>query len=89
MNSTCVDCGVLLYIIPNFRASPVFFDSVSKSQLFHFYNLILGTKLQYAQWIPKKNKIAYVFENNIYVRDFALDEDTQVTNDGIIGKSNI
>ena len=46
--------------------------------------MILGTKLQYAQWIPKKNKIAYVFENNIYIRDLALNKDTQITYDGVI-----
>ena len=31
---------------------------------------------------PNGEKVAYVFENNIYIKDLASGEDTQVTNDG-------
>ena len=48
-------------------------------------NLPDGTKLQYAQWIPQTNKIAYVFENNIYIRDYDDNgEDVQITSDGVL-----
>ena len=41
-----------------------------------------GTKLQYAQWIPQTNKLAMVYNNNIYVLDVKTREEKQITFDG-------
>ena len=45
-----------------------------------------GTKLQYAQWVPSTNKIVYVHQNNIFIRDFDdLNKiDQQLTRDGVV-----
>ena len=45
-----------------------------------------GTKLQYAQWVPQTDKVVYVFDNNIYIRDILKGngEDEQITSDGVI-----
>lgn len=48
-------------------------------------NLPDGTKLQYAQWVPQTDKVAYVFGNDIYIRDILNGgEDVQITSDGVI-----
>ena len=43
---------------------------------------IAGTKLQHAQWIPNTNKLVYVYDNNIYIKDLemlGLSEDEKIS----------
>ena len=48
-------------------------------------NHLIGIALQYAQWIPNTNKIVYVYQNNIYIKDIddLSKSDEQITNDGV------
>ncbi|MCM4156661.1 S9 family peptidase [Gramella sp. AN32] len=41
-------------------------------------------KVQEASFSPDASKVAYVFENNIYIKDLATGEESQVTTDGEI-----
>jgi dipeptidyl-peptidase-4 len=41
-----------------------------------------GGKYSLANFNPQGDKVAFVFENNLYVKDLQTDEITQVTNDG-------
>ena len=45
-------------------------------------NLISENKIQEPTFSPDGTKVAYVFENNIYIKDLGSNEITQVTTDG-------
>ena len=45
-------------------------------------NLISENKIQEPTFSPDGTKVAYVFENNIYIKDLGSNEVTQVTTDG-------
>lgn len=61
----------------------------SSNDLFYVYDLktkslqkVSDNKIQEATFSPDSKKIAYVFKNNIYYKDFTTDNTTQVTFDG-------
>ncbi|XP_012158257.1 venom dipeptidyl peptidase 4 [Ceratitis capitata] len=43
-----------------------------------------GEKLQYCGWSPSKNRLAYIYENNVHVH-YENDEELQLTSDGVTG----
>ncbi|XP_055852602.1 venom dipeptidyl peptidase 4 [Episyrphus balteatus] len=44
-----------------------------------------GKKLQHCVWSPKKARLSFVYENNVYVR-FENDVEAQITTEGITGE---
>ena len=44
------------------------------------------TKLQYCQWVPETSWIIFVFENNVYLRKDAYNQeaDMQLSKDGVV-----
>ncbi len=63
----------------------------SSKEIFYVYDLkskdlmrVSEEKIQEASFSPDASKLAYVFENNIYVLDLKTGERTQVTEDGEI-----
>lgn len=45
-----------------------------------------GKKVQYCQWAPNSDKVAYVHDNNVYVHYVGDSQPhVQITNDGIVG----
>ena len=45
-----------------------------------------GKKVMYATFNPQADKVAYVFENNLYYQDLKTRKTTQITTDGAINK---
>ncbi|XP_053958788.1 venom dipeptidyl peptidase 4 [Anastrepha ludens] len=43
-----------------------------------------GEKLQYCSWSPAKNRLGYIYENNVHVH-YEDDQELQLTNDGVTG----
>lgn len=43
-------------------------------------------KPSFATFSPKSDKVAFVFENNLYIKDLTSEAITQVTNDGVYNK---
>ncbi|XP_036321869.1 venom dipeptidyl peptidase 4 [Rhagoletis pomonella] len=43
-----------------------------------------GEKLQFCSWSPSKNRLAYVYDNNVHVH-YEDDEELQLTSDGVTG----
>jgi len=65
----------------------------SENAYFYVYDLqtkklqkVADTKIQEAAFSPDSNKVAYVFKNNIYIKDFVKNNTTQVTFDGELNK---
>ncbi|SDS50737.1 S9 family peptidase [Gramella sp. MAR_2010_147] len=63
----------------------------SSREVFYVYNvkskdliMVSEDKIQEASFSPDASKVAYVFENNIYILDLKTSERTQVTKDGEI-----
>ncbi len=61
----------------------------SSREIFYVYNIgtkeitkLRDRKIQEASFSPDNSKVAYVFENNIYIHDLATGNETQVTKDG-------
>ncbi|MDP7194714.1 MAG: DPP IV N-terminal domain-containing protein, partial [SAR202 cluster bacterium] len=61
----------------------------SSKSIYYVYNVFTDKlkkfnddKIMYATFSPIGNKIAYVFENNLYIKDIRTEKITQVTNDG-------
>jgi dipeptidyl-peptidase-4 len=59
----------------------------------HIYNLetqklteLRDDLVRSAAFSPDGNKVGYVFENNLYYKDLASGETTQVTDDGVVNK---
>lgn len=53
------------------------YDTTSKT-----LKKISDNKIQEPTFSPDGNKVAYVFDNNIYIKDLTTGNETQVTNDG-------
>ncbi|XP_030377512.1 venom dipeptidyl peptidase 4 [Scaptodrosophila lebanonensis] len=47
-------------------------------------NVHNGEKLQYCGWAPNQGRLAYVYENNVYVH-FEENQEVAITNDGVTG----
>lgn len=62
----------------SFRANYFVWDRNSKS----LFPVFQEAKIQYATFNPAADKIAYVFDNNLYCRDFKSGETSQITEDG-------
>uniref|UniRef100_A0A034W0Q2 Venom dipeptidyl peptidase 4 n=1 Tax=Bactrocera dorsalis TaxID=27457 RepID=A0A034W0Q2_BACDO len=43
-----------------------------------------GEKLQFCSWSPSKNRLAYIYENNVHIH-YEDDEELQLTTDGVTG----
>ena len=63
----------------------------SSREVFYIYDVktkelskLTDEKVQEASFSPDGSKIAYVFDNNIYIKDLASEEKVQVTEDGAI-----
>ncbi len=63
----------------------------SSREFFYVYNIetkeltkVSDRKIQEASFSPDASKLAYVFENNIYIKDLSSGKETQVTTDGKI-----
>ena len=61
----------------------------SSKSIYYVYNVFTDKlkkfnddKIMYATFSPIGDKIAYVFENNLYIKDIRTEKITQVTNDG-------
>ena len=61
----------------------------SSESIYYIYNIftdklnkISDDKLMYASFSPKGDKVAYVFENNLYIKNLKNEKITQVTKDG-------
>tara|TARA_B100001142_G_scaffold328254_1_gene387906 strand:- start:326 stop:2476 length:2151 start_codon:yes stop_codon:yes gene_type:complete len=61
----------------------------SSKSVYYIYNIftdklkkISNDKVMYATLSPNASKVAYVFENNLYIKDIKTEEITQVTDDG-------
>ena len=61
----------------------------SSKSVYYVYNVFTNKlkkfnddKIMYATFSPIGDKIAYVFENNLYIKDIRTEKITQVTNDG-------
>ena len=66
----------------------------SSRGIFYVYDLsskslkkLTDRKIQEPTFSPDGSKVAYVFENNIYIQDLASGKETQVTNDGKINEN--
>lgn len=61
----------------------------SSKSVYYVYNVFTNKlkkfndyKIMYATFSPIGDKVAYVFENNLYIKDIRTEKITQVTNDG-------
>ncbi|MAW21772.1 MAG: S9 family peptidase [Flavobacteriales bacterium] len=61
----------------------------SSESVYYIYNIftdklkkLSNEKVMYATFSPNANKVAYVFENNLYIKNIRTNKITQVTNDG-------
>lgn len=61
----------------------------SSKSIYYVYNIytdklekVLDKKIMYPTFSPKENKLAYVFENNLYIKDIDTKKTIQVTDDG-------
>ena len=61
----------------------------SKRSIFYIFNIhtnklkkLLEDKVMYATFSPSGDKVAYVFENNLYIKDLQMETVTQITTDG-------
>ncbi len=61
----------------------------SSKSIYYIYNIftdklkkLSDDKVMYATFSPAGDKIAYVFENNLYIKDIIIGKVTQVTSDG-------
>lgn len=62
----------------SFKSSYYIFDLKNKS----FQELVKGEKQQLAQFSPQGDKVAYVQENNIFIKNLSSSDIVQITNDG-------
>lgn len=65
----------------------------SSKGIYYVYDLksnslekVSENKIKEPTFSPDASKVAYVFENNIYIKDLNSDETTQVTTDGVMHK---